>query len=919
MNNLNLRLLTCCSLVFLFGNLSAQVNFTNSASLIGTVSSNTYSDCAVDMNGDYLDDIVRVSANAITIDYQQTNGTFNQVAYPGSFQALPSWSICAGDLNDDGFNDLLFGGGQAVSFILSTNNGTGFTEYHNPDYIFSQRSTMADIDNDGDLDAFVCHDVDQSHPYRNDGTGIMTEDQSLIQTIDLAGNYAAIWVDYDNDGDSDLYITKCRQGSSPGDAERTNAMYRNNGDGTYSEVGAECNMDDNAQSWATVFEDFDNDGDFDAFIVNHDDQNRFKLNNGDGTFSDIIGTTNINANDLGAWENASGDFDNDGFIDIFSELGSELYLNNGDLTFTGQDLPFRRGGIGDLNNDGFLDVISGQTLWLNEGNDNNWIKFNTQGIISNRNGIGTRIEIHGSWGVQVREVRAGQSFRPMSSLNVHFGIGTADAVTQVVVKWPSGVETILENPEINTTHLLVETNCLLEDSEITANGSPSLCPGESLTLEAPAGFDNYAWSNGQSNGSNTVTIDGPGSYSVVASNTDGCVSLSNSISVVLIEDETPVITVDGETTFCKGASVILSSSLGENYNWSNQMQTQSIEVTETGSYSVMIDAICSEEQLNSETIDITVLAVDEPVVSDDVIGGPGNNFVLTATGENLKWYDAPTGGNLLGQGESFTTPALSNNTSYYVEASKVFDGGTQAGGKLDNTGNGGLPTTGAHSYFDAYEAFEITQVTVYVPETAPTGIRTIQLVDNTGTILEETTFDLAPGTHILDLNFLVPNAGTQFSLRCPENNLFRNNNGVMYPYALGDVGEINGSVFGNQYYYYFYNWQVTKIGLTCVSDRVETSVSIVGVKDLGDYISGIQVFPNPSEDFCNVSYEAKKANTVQMRLLDIKGSEVVPTKNLVTQIGINTHKINLSNLAKGVYQLVLSTEDGVSHQKIVVQ
>lgn len=154
-------------------------------------------------------------------------------------------------------------------------------------------------------------------------------------------------------------------------------------------------MRDNAQSWATVFEDFDNDGDYDAFIVNHDFQNRFMLNDGTGMFTDIIETTGIDPNDLGAWENQSGDFNNDGFVDIFSEMSSELYLNNGDLTFTGYNLSFDEGAIGDFNNDGFLDVVNDGNLYTNDGNSNNWVKFALEGVESNLNGIGARIELKG--------------------------------------------------------------------------------------------------------------------------------------------------------------------------------------------------------------------------------------------------------------------------------------------------------------------------------------------------------------------------------------------------------------------------------------------------------------------------------------------------------------------------------------------
>ncbi|PVW13311.1 FG-GAP-like repeat-containing protein [Marixanthomonas spongiae] len=443
--------------IFLLATLGTygQVTFVNQSDLIGNFPDT--SECTVDMNGDNLDDYVRVSYSGIGIDYQQPDGTFQSVMYAMTIQNAPNWSIAAGDLDGNGYNDLVLGDTQRVSFLMANEDGTVFTEdtSHN-EYIFSQRSTIADIDNDGDLDAFVCHDVDQSHPYQNDGEGNMTLDQTLIETIDLPGNYAAIWVDYDNDGDTDMYLTKCRGGSNPGDPERDNAMYTNNGDGTFTENAEEIGMKDNAQSWSTVFEDFDNDGDFDAFIVNHDFQNRLMENDGTGNYTDIIETSGINPTDLGAWENQAADFNNDGFVDIFSEMSKELYINNGDMTFTGMDLPFDEGAIADLNNDGFLDVVNDGQLWINEGNGNNWVKVILKGIDSNVNGIGARVEVYGSWGKQMREVRSGQGFSHMNSLSAHVGIGNSTEIDKITITWPSGTVDQLENPDINTLHEVEE-------------------------------------------------------------------------------------------------------------------------------------------------------------------------------------------------------------------------------------------------------------------------------------------------------------------------------------------------------------------------------------------------------------------------------------------------------------------------------
>jgi hypothetical protein len=448
--------------------LFAQVSFTLHNELIqdypGTQS------ISVDMNGDYLDDFVRVSDNGIGIDYQQPDGTFNSIFFNMTIQNPPTWSVAAGDIDENGYMDLVLGNGQRVSFLFANNTGTGYTEQTHPEYIFSQRSNIVDIDNDGDLDAFVCHDVDESHPYRNDGNRDMVMDQSLIVTLDLAGNYQSLWVDYDNDGDTDMYLTKCRQGSSPGDPERTNAMYRNNGDGTFTEVAESINMDDNAQSWATIFQDFDNDGDFDAFCVNHDEQNRFYENNGTGVYTDIIGSTGINATDLGAWENQGADFNNDGYVDIFSELSRELYINNGNMTFTGMDLPFDEGAIGDFNDDGWLDVAHNGNLWLNDGGTNHWLKIGLKGVESNPNGIGARITIFGDWGIQIREVRSGVGFSHMSSLIAHFGLGASETIDKIEIEWPSGTVDVIENPDADLQHIFIEGENELAITDFEING-----------------------------------------------------------------------------------------------------------------------------------------------------------------------------------------------------------------------------------------------------------------------------------------------------------------------------------------------------------------------------------------------------------------------------------------------------------------
>lgn len=888
---------------------TAQVNFTNMNSLLQGTVGGSIRDCAVDMNGDNLDDVVRVTNGGIYVDYQQPDGSFNGIFYPMNIQNMPNWSICAADIDANGFTDLLFGNGTRVSFVMANDDGTGFVEDARPEYIFSQRSTFADIDNDGFIDAFVCHDVAQSHPYRNDGEGNLILDQSLIVTLAEVGNYSAIWVDYDNDGDTDLYISKCSGGAPAGSPRRINLLYRNNGDGTFSEVGSEANLDDDDQSWTTVFEDFDNDGLFDAFIVNHAWANRMMHNNGDGTFTDIIPETGLPANDLGAWNCDGHDFDNNGHIDILCQFSNELWLNNGDGTFTGYDLPFNTGGIGDFNDDGFLDVVRQNDLWINNGNDNNWVKFNLEGLISNKDAIGARVEIHGGFGMQVREVRAGESFAPMSALSVHFGIGQSESIDQVIVKWPSGIITTIENPDINTTHDLIEAPCIAAPSEISAAGLTTICPGESVQLTAEQG-ESYTWSNGAT--TQSINAADPGSYYVIVWNGD-CASVSNTIVVNHLLEETPSIQLNGPDVICEGEEVEIVAGPASAWNWSNGETSQNITVTTGGEYFVTIDGLCESVELVSEVITITALeAAALPVVENVQIGEAGA-AELVASGENLFWYDDEFANEPVGSGEVYTTPVTAGGT-WWVEANMLHGGEQEDGGKADNAGGGGLPSTGAHSFFDVWEPFTLETVRVYAPAGSGNGTRTVQLVDASGVVLQEAEFDLTEGEHVLELNFDVP-VGEGMSLRCPEHTLFRNSSGVSYPYPIGSVGSIYDSFYGGSYYYYFYDWKVRMPEFFCPSARVAVEVTVVNVEDV-DGLSQLLVYPNPARDFCYVSIDLENAASVNLQLTDVSG-RVVRSKQLNVPAGGFRYTLDLG-IAAGVYTLSLDINSERVTRKLVI-
>lgn len=429
-----------------------------------------YDNCIVDMNGDYLDDIVSaVSTTQLVITYQNGNGSFTTTGYPvTNTSVLPSWSIAAGDYDNNGFNDLIYGSGSGVCFLKANATGTGYTTDRKTQSYLVQRTNFVDINNDGKLDAFACDDNAPNRYYINDGTNL-NHIQGGIGDFPTGGNYASLWTDYDNDGDIDMVLAKCGQGGS-GVGGNIDQLWKNNGNGTYTDVAAAANMAAPEQSWSCAVGDFNNDGWMDVIQgVNSmsDGNTKVMRNNTDGTFTSVTPGSGWDTFTSVGREFVAQDFDNDGFLDVLS-AGNTIMFGDGAFHFTPNpnaypistvDRP-----IGDLNNDGFLDIQNGTNILFNNGNSNKWFAVNLQGIQSNRNGIGARIEIYGSWGKQIRDVQSGTGFQNMSTITAHFGLGQATTIDQVIIRWPSGTVDTLTNVNPNQKILVVEGSTLAVNS-----------------------------------------------------------------------------------------------------------------------------------------------------------------------------------------------------------------------------------------------------------------------------------------------------------------------------------------------------------------------------------------------------------------------------------------------------------------------
>ena len=219
----------------------------------------------------------------------------------------------------------------------------------------------ADYDNDGFLDLLFINRL-KSRLYKNDGKGKFIDMTSTIGIDFISNGMKAGFFDYDLEGDLDLYVAS---GS-------TNELYRNNADGTFTEVSNKSGTAGNSvKSKDIAFGDFDEDGDVDMFVLNQNGASRFYDNRRQGYFVDI--TTTVGLNFVGEPSTVvSGDYNNDGYLDLFiSDLAGEqhgIFQNKGDGTFIKDEASLsaidgltgfviNQADFADVDNDGYLDLL----------------------------------------------------------------------------------------------------------------------------------------------------------------------------------------------------------------------------------------------------------------------------------------------------------------------------------------------------------------------------------------------------------------------------------------------------------------------------------------------------------------------------------------------------------------------------------
>ncbi|WP_197531436.1 CRTAC1 family protein [Posidoniimonas corsicana] len=467
---------------------------------------------AGDFDGDGRVDLVFTRLNDSDLLYRNRgDGTFEARPLTAGFP-LPTYTngVVSGDVDNDGDLDLYMTTVNYTRNYLYLNDGAGvFTDAgvaHTAALASGvsrsgQGATFGDYDNDGYLDLATGdwgNTVADSHSrlLRNLGAAQPGgfEDVTAAAGIDVyradrTFRYAPRFVDLDRDGHTDLTFAADFQ---------TSQLFWNNGDGTFSDGTIDAGVGTDFNGMGSTFGDYDGDGDLDWFITNITNDprypgpfggfNRLYRNDGDRQFTDVTQAAGVR-DSRWSWGTTFLDYDNDGDLDLAATNGYNGAGWEDDRTYLWQntagvfadvseasgvlDRDQGRGLIHlDYDADGDLDLLvinhaAAPVLYRNDGgNDGHYLRIETEGVVSNRDGIGAWITITPDLEDPSRElvweIDGGSSFLSQSERTAHFGLGaSAEPVDLVTIEWPSGIVQRLYDVTVDQTLRVVEADASL--------------------------------------------------------------------------------------------------------------------------------------------------------------------------------------------------------------------------------------------------------------------------------------------------------------------------------------------------------------------------------------------------------------------------------------------------------------------------
>lgn len=448
-----------------------------------------------DLDGNGLNDIVvanQVDSTKLlgnTIYFNHGSG-YRRIAIADG--EVDSWSesVHTVDVDNDRDMDLFFTTQFGTKNLLYINDGLGqFSKTEagdlTKDSTNSPGACWCDYDLDGDLDVFVVNrDGEDDQLYDNNGKGMFYRTTNGPWNANGGDGRACAWGDLNGDGKPDLFVVNfVRKENGLVIGKHRNQLYWNTGEGTFAAAQKGILVEEENASYGVSFIDYDYDRDLDVYVTNvsTSDINALYENSGTGTFTKLteIGVSyQIKRPSKGqTW----GDYNNDGWLDLYIANGTEGYPEIQNFFFLGMpDYSFRRiyntlpaieahisagTASGDLDNDGDLDLYVCNWGGEAEANDyydnlhrgNRWIKLQMEGTVSNSFGIGSWITITMEDGkVQTRYLGRETGYGSENAPEVHFGLGTAARIKSIRVEWPSGKTQKAGNLVTNAIYKIIE-------------------------------------------------------------------------------------------------------------------------------------------------------------------------------------------------------------------------------------------------------------------------------------------------------------------------------------------------------------------------------------------------------------------------------------------------------------------------------
>lgn len=429
----------------------------------------TYAGAAfVDVNEDgYLD--LSAAPGYLLINDRQGHFQFVPDAFPGS--SNPESTNCGvtwADFDNDGHLDVCIAG-YPTQLYRGLGNGN-FERVEQvlfaTDSIPAWGAVFGDINGDAWIDLVTVYPDNFVQGAPSEGNrlllndhGIFREDRNYTFTTGAAPYTVGTIIDFDEDGDFDLFFGTGPGGPSGYDSIYINRRQETHGEVLFSHLSGYPFTDSLQNGQVYSFIDLDNDLDLDLFLTNWQSVPNRLYRNEDGHFVEESSILSKHGTFLSpVW----GDFDNDAELDLIlvQQVGlTELYLNDGVGKFTRYDgcYPLLAtlavgGTAGDIDRDGDLDLYLhsrgvGKALYENVSNNgNHWIQLDLEGTASNRAAIGAKVStyarLHGTLLHQRRDVSACNTFNGHNALRQHFGLGEATRLDSIVVDWPSGIHNV---------------------------------------------------------------------------------------------------------------------------------------------------------------------------------------------------------------------------------------------------------------------------------------------------------------------------------------------------------------------------------------------------------------------------------------------------------------------------------------------